>query len=68
KYKDCEHALCNPHHVRELTHAHEQENQEWALKMKDFLLNLHQEVKSRDGQLEEERLLEIHAEYKQIIE
>ena len=28
KYKYCEHALCNPHHVRELMHAHEQEKQE----------------------------------------
>ena len=67
KYTECEHALCNPHHIRELTYSSEQEKQEWALKMKEFLLNLHQEVKSRDGWLDEERLKEVHAEYQEII-
>ena len=67
KYTQCEHALCNPHHIRELTYSSEQEKQEWALKMKEFLLNLHQEVKSRDGWLAKERLEKVHAEYQEII-
>ena len=35
--------------------------------MKEFLLNLHQEVKSRDGSLDAERLIKIHAEYQKIL-
>ena len=32
QYTDCEHALCNAHHLRELEleRAHEQDNQQWA--------------------------------------
>ena len=35
--------------------------------MKEFLLNLHQEVKSRDGSLDMERLKKVHAEYQKIL-
>lgn len=34
---DCEHALCNAHHLRELTFLNEEEKQVWALKLKQFL-------------------------------
>ena len=68
KYDKCSHSLCNAHHLRELTFAHEQEKQEWALKIKDFLLNILQEVKNHDGALDEERLKEVHAEYRKILE
>ena len=40
----CKHALCNAHHKRELTRAFEQDGQKWAGKMRDFLLELHEEV------------------------
>ncbi len=68
KYKDCEHSLCNPHHIRELTYAFEQEKQEWAGKMRAFLLQVHQEVKNRDGALDSDRLKEVHAKYRKILE
>jgi transposase len=41
---DCGHALCNVHHLRDLTFCHEIEKSNWAAKMKQFLLALHKIV------------------------
>jgi transposase len=37
-YDGCAHALCNAHHLRELTFVYEQEGQSWAKQMMEFLL------------------------------
>jgi len=37
-YKDCEHALCNAHHLRELRFIHEHQNIKWAKKMSNLLI------------------------------
>ena len=40
----CDHSLCNAHHIRELVFVYEQENQKWAQKMIDCLLEIKESV------------------------
>ena len=40
----CEHALCNAHHIRELRFLHEHDKQPWALHLPDHLLACHTTV------------------------
>jgi transposase len=50
QFKNCTHVLCNAHHLRELEWAHEFEEQAWAKKMKDLLLEMNQRcIESPDG-------------------
>ena len=49
---DCQHVLCNAHHLRELTFAHEQHQQRWAAQLSQCLLDAKREVdaaKARDA-------------------
>jgi transposase len=41
---ECSHALCNVHHLRDLTFCHEIEKSSWAGHAKQMLLNLHAKV------------------------
>lgn len=47
----CTHALCNAHHLRELTHAHEEDGQQWAKKMRELLLACDKAVQAAGGAL-----------------
>lgn len=40
----CQHVLCNAHHLRELTFAQEQHQQQWAAKLSQCLLDAKREV------------------------
>lgn len=41
---DCDHSLCNAHHLRELTFAEEQHQQRWAAELMVCLLQANEEV------------------------
>jgi transposase len=41
---ECEHALCNAHHLRELIFAHEEHGQQWAARLKACLLEANEEI------------------------
>jgi len=41
---DCKHALCNAHHLRELTYAEERFQQQWAARLRTCLLDAKEEV------------------------
>lgn len=47
----CTHALCNAHHLRELTHAHEVEGQAWARAMITLLTDMSDAVNAAGGAL-----------------
>jgi len=65
---DCKHALCNAHHLRELTYVDEQFAQPWAKAMIDFLLLANKEVKAAAGQeLSALRQEELRKQYDAIV-
>lgn len=61
------HSLCNSHHLRELTFAHEQDSQRWAAKLRQFLLDLNQQVIGADGVLTEEEQTKATTRYRRIL-
>ena len=49
QYRDCTHARCNAHHLRELTFVEEQLKQGWAKDLKTILLEMKQAVDEARG-------------------
>ncbi len=45
---DCDHALCNSHHIRELERAWEQDEQQWAKDMQNLLVEINNTVNQND--------------------
>jgi transposase len=69
---ECEHGLCNAHHLRELTFVHEQVAQSWAGEFKKLLLDLKSEVETAKAvgelALKAERLAEYETTYQRLID
>ena len=65
---DCKHALCNAHHLRELTAIIEQHPDHlWSLQMKDFLLSLNKRVDESGGCLRVKERKKYCKEYRDIL-
>jgi transposase len=63
----CTHALCNAHHKRELIYAEEQDNQEWAKKMKELLAEINKAVDKAGGKLSKSESERYRKKYRKIL-
>lgn len=64
---NCLHALCNAHHLRELTYAEEQDQQGWAKPMRELLLDIEQAVKTQGGALPEPQAIRYTEQYRALL-
>ena len=64
---DCTHALCNAHHIRELTRAWEQDGQKWALEMKELLETINRKVIDKEGALDVNESQKYRQAYRDLI-
>lgn len=64
---NCTHALCNAHHLRELTRAFEQDNQQWAQKMKTLLEAFNAKVNDAGGVLDAKESEKCRLEYRALL-
>ncbi|MBU4054334.1 MAG: transposase, partial [Proteobacteria bacterium] len=64
---NCTHALCNAHHIRELTRAFEQEGQQWAQTMKTLLETINSKVNDAGGVLEAKESNKYRLEYRTLL-
>lgn len=64
---NCLHALCNAHHLRELTYAETQEHRAWAGEMKALLLEIEQAAKAQSGALSEPDASRYTEKYRELL-
>ena len=64
---DCTHALCNAHHIRELTRAYEQDAQQWAQDLRELLERVNSKVIDAGGALDANNARKYRLEYRKII-
>ncbi len=64
---DCTHALCNAHHMRELTRAFEQDDQKWAQKLSKLLVTINNKVIDAGGVLNAKDAQKYQLKYRKII-
>jgi transposase len=63
----CTHALCNAHHLRELTRAWEQDDQQWAYDMKDLLEKINAKVIDAAGAFSAQQAGRYRSQYRELI-
>lgn len=51
----CTHALCNAHHLRELTYAEEIDGQQWAKSLRELLLEINSAIEKSESHLSNKR-------------
>jgi transposase len=69
KFTTCLHSLCNAHHIRELTYALEQDNQQWAKLLIEILIKIKSDVDEKEAaMLTQEKAQEYLQEYLAILE
>ncbi len=64
---DCSHALCNAHHIRELTRAWEQDEQQWAQNLKKLLETINSKVTDAGGALDAQQAQKYRLKYQDLI-
>jgi len=64
---DCTHALCNAHHLRELTRAWEQDGQKWAKKLKNLLEAINCKVNDASGALDAQESEKYRLKYRALL-
>jgi transposase len=64
---DCTHALCNAHHLRELTRAWEQDGQQWAKNLKNLLETINRKVTDAGGALAAQESQKYRLKYRALI-
>lgn len=64
---NCEHALCNAHHIRELEAVIEFDKQQWAKVMQDFLIEMKVAVEVAGGALSEKSATAFRKRYRKIL-
>jgi len=64
---DFTHALCNAHHIRELTRVWEQDKQSWGLEVKRLLETINSEVNQAGGSLQKEQANDYRQRYRALL-
>jgi len=67
QYKQCQHSLCNAHHLRELKYAFEVDEQKWAKTLIDFLKKLNDIVTAAGGKINQNKSEEYRQQYHQLL-
>jgi transposase len=67
KYKQCLHALCNGHHLRELERAIEEDKYKWAKDMQNLLLEIKKAVEDAGGELSINDIEKCRSKYKEVL-
>ena len=65
---DCTHALCNAHHIRELTRAWEQDGQKWAKELQSLLETINCKVIDAGGVLDAEKSAKYRKKYRELLQ
>lgn len=66
-YENCDHSLCNAHHLRELQRAVDEDESKWAKKMQDLLTAMNKVKEENGGVLPVEYGKDFVAKYRAIL-